>query len=398
MDHLRVAHTVSSEVKTACLARFFPPWTVRREIWTDAFKPCNSGISTDVLLFSELGHALVHHYWVFRWVSPHVSLRKDYLTRLQVFVSQASAMDRCGQRSDMGLSSPAPASSGSPRSIRQRDTGAEFPGKTRRTSSRVRPTRVQDISDGVLSPVAVSNQAPGAIIYDCRPPILPVTVRLRGLRGPCVVRLTVSSSLAAPPEEEEEDMVARASVPDPAAALTIQSILSNDPGTDENELCHFSLLQRRFLLFWSPATISDVSVPVSGTVSTSHGYFCLCNMGVPVATPGGEHVSHDLCFFRPTPCRRLFCRMHQPLHWLLRPSRLASGFGLCFTRECCRCLTPVFCLRGLSLALLSSMIVRRVRLRHLTCPRRDPLMHTWIHLLPGMFPWCWIVCRDVNTG
>ena len=39
-----------------------------------------------------------------------------------------------------------------------------------------------------------------------------------------------------------------------------------------------------------------------------------------------------------------------------------------------------------------------VRLHRLTCPRRDPLMRTWIHLLLGMFPWCWIVCRDVNTG
>ena len=45
--------------------KWFLPWTVRREAWTDALKPCNSGISTDVLLFSELGHALVHHYRVF---------------------------------------------------------------------------------------------------------------------------------------------------------------------------------------------------------------------------------------------------------------------------------------------------------------------------------------------
>ena len=65
---------------------------------------------------------------------PHVSFRKDYLTRLRVFATQVSAMDRCGQRSDTGHSSPAPASSGSPRTIRQHDTGAESPRKTRRTS------------------------------------------------------------------------------------------------------------------------------------------------------------------------------------------------------------------------------------------------------------------------
>ena len=82
-----------------------------------------------------------------------------------------SAMDRFGQDRDMGLSSPAPASLGSPRSIRQHDTGAESHRKTRHTSRRVRPTRVQDMSTSVLSAVAVSDQAPGAIIYDCRPPM-----------------------------------------------------------------------------------------------------------------------------------------------------------------------------------------------------------------------------------
>ena len=61
MDHLRKAHAVPAEVRTSNMGQWFPPWTVRREVWTNALKPCNSGISTDVLLFSELGHALVHH-------------------------------------------------------------------------------------------------------------------------------------------------------------------------------------------------------------------------------------------------------------------------------------------------------------------------------------------------
>ena len=103
MDHVHGAQAVSPDVKTACLGQFFPPWTVRQEIWTDALKPCHSGISTDVLLFSEMNITLVHHYRVFRRGLPHISFRKDYLTRLWVFVSQASAMDRCGQRSVPGL-------------------------------------------------------------------------------------------------------------------------------------------------------------------------------------------------------------------------------------------------------------------------------------------------------
>ena len=147
-------------------------------------KPSNSGISTDVFLFSELGHALIHHNRVFRGVS-----------------------------------------------------------------------RVQDMTAGVLSPVAVSDQAPGAIIYDCRPPILPVTVRLQGLRGPCVIHSTASSSMAAPPEGE--DSVAGASVPGLAAAPEIRSVLSDSDL--EDELCHFSPLQETI----SPLPESGDDVPMS---------------------------------------------------------------------------------------------------------------------------------------
>ena len=54
MDHLRVAHAVPAAVKSANLGNRFPPWTVRRQMWTDTLKSPNSGISTDVLLFSCL--------------------------------------------------------------------------------------------------------------------------------------------------------------------------------------------------------------------------------------------------------------------------------------------------------------------------------------------------------
>ena len=107
MDHVRGAHDVPLDVKSSSLDRFIPPWTVRRQIWADALKPCHSGVSTDVLLFSEINLSLVHHYRVFRRGLPHYAFRKDYLTRLWVFVSQASVM---AQRA---LSSPVPASSSS---------------------------------------------------------------------------------------------------------------------------------------------------------------------------------------------------------------------------------------------------------------------------------------------
>ena len=62
MDHLRGVHDVPWDIKSSSLEKFFPPWTVQRQTWMDALKPCHSGVSTDVLLFSEINLSLAHHY------------------------------------------------------------------------------------------------------------------------------------------------------------------------------------------------------------------------------------------------------------------------------------------------------------------------------------------------
>ena len=64
VDHVSGAHDVPSVIKSTNLDRFFPPWTVRHQIEAEALKPCHSGVSTDVLLFSEINLSLVHHYRV----------------------------------------------------------------------------------------------------------------------------------------------------------------------------------------------------------------------------------------------------------------------------------------------------------------------------------------------
>ena len=40
-------------------------WTVSREMWCEALLPHVSGVSTDIVLFSEWGAPLIHHYLVF---------------------------------------------------------------------------------------------------------------------------------------------------------------------------------------------------------------------------------------------------------------------------------------------------------------------------------------------
>ena len=139
-DHLRMSHLVSSDVKTACLAQYFLPWTVGREIWTDALKPCNSGISTDVLLFSELGHALHHHYRVFQGASPMYPY-----AGLSDSVAGVCFSGFCygplwaAQRYGTFLSG-----------------SGQSPRKSHHTSCRLRPTRVQETPEvqiGVPDPV-----------------------------------------------------------------------------------------------------------------------------------------------------------------------------------------------------------------------------------------------------
>ena len=43
MDHVRGAYDVPWDVKSASLEQFFPPWTVRRQVWSDFLKQQHSG-------------------------------------------------------------------------------------------------------------------------------------------------------------------------------------------------------------------------------------------------------------------------------------------------------------------------------------------------------------------
>ena len=57
MDHVRGgggAHDVPWDIKSASLEKFVPPWTVQRQVWSDSLTANHSGISTDVLLFSDI--------------------------------------------------------------------------------------------------------------------------------------------------------------------------------------------------------------------------------------------------------------------------------------------------------------------------------------------------------
>ena len=86
MDHLRGAHDVPWEVKSASLEKYLPPWTVTRQVWSDSLSAQHFGISTDVLLFSDIHLSLVHHHRIHKRGLPHITFQRNYLSQLRALL------------------------------------------------------------------------------------------------------------------------------------------------------------------------------------------------------------------------------------------------------------------------------------------------------------------------
>ena len=122
--------------------RGLSPWTVRRQVWSDSLAANHSGVSTDVLLFSDINlfFSLTHHYRVHKYGLPRIAFRKNYLTRLRVSVSQAAGQSR------HDTTYPAASSPVSTRHARSAERESETSRLTRRGRRRLRPVRILEES------------------------------------------------------------------------------------------------------------------------------------------------------------------------------------------------------------------------------------------------------------
>ena len=80
----------------------------------------------------------------------------------------------------------------------------ESPRRTRRARRQVGPVRVvgESVGDLPILTIQYTSEVQGAIIYDCRPRLLPVSLQLKDI-GTLPLRPTVvSPSLAAPPWQD----------------------------------------------------------------------------------------------------------------------------------------------------------------------------------------------------
>ena len=177
----------------------------------------HSGISTDILLFSELGLSLTHHYRVYRGSLPHAAFRSDYMARLRALL-------------------PTPQSTtGEPASPPETGRGAT-PRSARRSHRLSRPVRVMSEAVGELPLLTIQNPADtvGATVIDCRPPGLPVSIPLSAL-SPGTLEKARGTSGFNPSRGEGQSIMDM-----DANEITIARIVGfpwNDPGTDvEDEL------------------------------------------------------------------------------------------------------------------------------------------------------------------
>ena len=194
MDHIRIAHDVPGEIRKVSLETLFPPWTVTRQVYTDSLTSRHSGISNDVLLFSDIGLSLVHHYRVHRRGLPHITFRRNYLKQLLALLPLATVLPIAEGLPDAACST-LPCAAESP------DVVCASPRLSRRAIRCRRPVRVMD------SPVLTVQDplvAAGALVFDCRPPLLPVSMDISGVDVSVIRASAVSAEAAAFPPEREQ--------------------------------------------------------------------------------------------------------------------------------------------------------------------------------------------------
>ena len=160
LEHVRSGHDAPWVSKTASIEKYAPPWTVRRQLWTDSLRIEHSGISTDMLLFSEVGMPLTQHYRVYKGGLPHSVFRTDYMGRLRSLLPSPEGAD------------PSP------------ETGCGLTPKSVRWPHRLsQPKRLfpEAVGNGPFLTEQNPTEMVGETVIDCRPALLPVSIPLSGL-------------------------------------------------------------------------------------------------------------------------------------------------------------------------------------------------------------------------
>ena len=118
------------------------------------------------------------------------------MTKLRAFTAQADAEGRWARKQDPARSSSLQKGSAHTRDVRQRDPDD---GSPRCKARRAMSPRASDVPAVHVSPVDASSPVPRSLLYDGRPPILLVTIRVPDLVDDDVVPSDDLPSVVAPP-------------------------------------------------------------------------------------------------------------------------------------------------------------------------------------------------------
>ena len=193
----------------------------------------HTGISTDILHFSELGLSLTQHYRVYRGGLPHAVFRTDYIERLRSLLQ----------------------SSGQPGSTPKTGRGST-PKSARRLHRSSQPRRLlsEAVDDGPLLTLQNPADVVGETVFDCRPSVLPVSIPLSGLSPGTVAEAREISSFQPSAETEKSIMDMDTN------EITISRIVGfewDEPGTDLEDEMPTPVL--------SPVQIVAPVIPPAGT-------------------------------------------------------------------------------------------------------------------------------------
>ena len=177
--------------------------------------------TNDVLLFSDIGLSLVHHYRVHKRGLPHVAFRRNYMSQLRALLPLPAVLPIKG-------GSPDPACSSLPCAVESSDVVCASPQPS---NSGHGVTRVNRSSTHGAGPTGRG----GAVVLDCRPPLLPGMMNVTVVDLAEIQSSTVASEADTVPPEREQSFgggdLPSLICPELGVALRI------DPGTDlEDEL------------------------------------------------------------------------------------------------------------------------------------------------------------------
>ena len=152
-----------------------------------------------MLLFSDIGLSLVHHYRVHKRGLPHVTFRRNYLSQLRALLPLPTVLPIAGGSPDATCSTLTCAAE-SP------DVVCASPRPSRHAIRRRRPVRIMELPVRNVPLLTVQDPlaAAGAVVLDCHPLLLPVLMDISGVDLSAIRASTVSAEAGDFPPEREQ--------------------------------------------------------------------------------------------------------------------------------------------------------------------------------------------------